>query len=89
MLEVFVAMEDTKAFDDWPSWQAQMGTVAQVHALGQITLMYNYLEEAMGFLFTMCMPTGQDFSISLFHKLNNRGQGGPTFRSYFGERKGA
>jgi hypothetical protein len=63
-------MDDSGSIDGWPS--KQLGTVAQVHALGQITLVYNYLQEAFTLLFTLCMPTRSDFSEALFHKLNNR-----------------
>jgi hypothetical protein len=63
---------DPKALDGWPIRRSRLATVAQLHALGQITLAYNYCEETAGLLFARCMTTDQQFSTKLFHKLNNR-----------------
>ena len=64
-------MTDDKDIEGWPS-SFKVATAAQIHALGQVTLVYNYLEEAVGQVFTEAMPTNQAFSERLYHKLNNR-----------------
>lgn len=56
----------------WPKRPNIFGNVAQVHAIGQITLAYNHLESYLSLVFQACMPTKDDFSERLFHKLNNR-----------------
>lgn len=58
--------------DGWPSDYARMATVAQTHALGQITLIYNVLEEQFSRVFKRCLPTKEEFSERLFHNLNSR-----------------
>jgi hypothetical protein len=65
-------MDNLYALDGWPTERNQMGTVAQIHAIGQISLMYNMLQEGMELFFRLCMPTDRDFSVRLFHALNNR-----------------
>lgn len=65
-------MSNEMQLDGWPQYGAQFGTVAHLHALGQITLMYNYVEMVAGSLFNQCMPTEAEFTDALFHKLNNR-----------------
>ena len=64
-------MTDHDNIDGWPAQTARVATVAQLHALGQISLLYNYLEDACGFIFGEYMPTDRTFSESLFHRLNN------------------
>jgi hypothetical protein len=49
--------KDPRAINGWPKKTARLGTVAQIHALGQITINYNYLEESVGFMFVILMPT--------------------------------
>lgn len=56
----------------WPRRPNIYGNVAQVHAIGQITLAYNNLESYLDLIFQFCMPTDKDFSERLFHKLNNK-----------------
>jgi hypothetical protein len=56
----------------WPRRPNIYGNVAQVHAIGQITLAYNNLESYLDLIFQACMPTEKSFSERLFHKLNNR-----------------
>lgn len=66
------AMENLYQIDGWPDVRSQVGTVAQVHAIGQISLIYNLLQEAMEIFFKLCMPADDNFSVTLFHSLNNR-----------------
>jgi hypothetical protein len=56
----------------WPARPNIFGNVAQVHALGQITLSYNHLESMLALIFQDCMPMEEDSANQLFHKLNNR-----------------
>jgi hypothetical protein len=58
--------------DEWPEPFFRVATVEQLHALGQITLIYNALEEEFGNVFNRAMPTSPDFSQRLFHNLSNR-----------------
>jgi hypothetical protein len=64
--------ENPRELNGWPISSRQMGTVEQIHAIGQISLMHNFLQEALELLFRLCMPTERDFSTTLFHNLNNR-----------------
>ncbi|QIG95480.1 MULTISPECIES: hypothetical protein [unclassified Bradyrhizobium] len=57
---------------NWPTSFNRIASSAQLEALGQITLMFNYLEEGIGTIFKAVMPTDTDFSNRLYHKLNNR-----------------
>jgi hypothetical protein len=57
---------------EWPTLNNTIASPAQLQALGQITLVYNYLEESVGNLFSDVMPTDAAFSDKLYHKLNNR-----------------
>jgi hypothetical protein len=65
-------MTDHPEHDKWPDAFNTIASAAQLQALGQITLMYNYLEEGIGNLFKKTMPTDETFSEKLYHKLNNR-----------------
>jgi hypothetical protein len=65
-------MTDAKDIEGWPNSFNRVANAAQIHALGQVTLVYNYLEEAVGRVFIEAMPTNQAFSEQLYHKLNNR-----------------
>jgi hypothetical protein len=65
-------MADSKATDEWPSRTNTIAPAAQLLALGQITLVYNYLEESIGNIFKKVMPTDASFSEKFYHRLNNR-----------------
>jgi hypothetical protein len=65
-------MADQDNIEGWPSERARLATIAQLHALGQISLLYNYLEDTCGLLFGQYMPTDGKFSKALFERLNNR-----------------
>jgi hypothetical protein len=65
-------MAELSHIDGWPTEFSRLASVAQLHALGQVTLVYNYLEEQISRVFYRCMPTSGDFSSRLFHKLGNR-----------------
>jgi hypothetical protein len=58
--------------DEWPYSFNTIAPAAQLHALGQITLVFNYLEESIGNIFKVAMPTNSAFSEAMYHKLNNR-----------------
>ena len=49
-----------------------MGSDAQLHAMGQISLVYNEIEEWFSFLFEDLFPAERDFAAKLFHHSNNR-----------------
>ena len=65
-------MTDPNTLDSWPPFEGRLASVRFVHAFGQINLAYNFLEDAIGMIFTLSMPTNGDFSDALFHKMNNR-----------------
>jgi hypothetical protein len=57
--------------DVWPKLEARIASVAEVHAFGHATLIYNWLEEVAGRIFVYYLPTDTEFSESLFHKMGN------------------
>jgi hypothetical protein len=65
-------MTNSANVDEWPSEQDTIAPAAHLQALGQITLVFNYLEESIGGVFNETMPTNITFSERLYHKLNNR-----------------
>jgi hypothetical protein len=65
-------MTDNPNDEGWPNRFNTIASAEQLQALGQITLMYNYLEEGIGNIFQKTMPTDSVFSEKLYHKLNNR-----------------
>lgn len=65
-------MSDSRHLDGWPAPFARMATVSQIHALGQITLAYNILEDTFERVFNEMLPANPEFSKRFFHALNNR-----------------
>jgi hypothetical protein len=68
-------MSDKAAADhpfDWPSEGGRITDDAHIHALGQMTLLYNYLEETLAWIFIELFPAKKDFAEKLFHDANNR-----------------
>lgn len=65
-------MTDERHINGWPAPFARMATVSQIHALGQITLAYNFLEDTFENIFQEMLPTKAEFSKRFFHALNNR-----------------
>jgi hypothetical protein len=59
-------------FPDWPSLDSRFIDSAHLHALGQLTLVYNLLEEAFAFLFVRFLPTSKQFATGHYFELNNR-----------------
>jgi hypothetical protein len=64
-------MIEFDSLDGWPSRTYRIANVAEVHAFGQVTLAYNFLEETVGMIFAHYLPTEKTFSEAIFHKLNN------------------
>jgi hypothetical protein len=64
-------MIESDAVDGWPSRLTRMASVAEVHAFGQVTLIFNYLEETVGKIFVHFLPAEISFSEALFHKMSN------------------
>jgi len=58
--------------EEWPEFHRRIGDAQQVHAFGQISLTYNYLEDVCSTIFDECLPTDPAFSTRLFNELNNR-----------------
>ena len=58
--------------DPWPSEKYELAPNDYLAAFGQVTLVYNMLENMMGHIFEICAPLEDAFAKSLFHKLNNR-----------------
>jgi hypothetical protein len=65
-------MSAPDSLEEWPSTEGKLADAPFVHAIGQISLIYNFLEESAGMIFALCMPTTPAFSETLFHKMNNR-----------------
>ena len=68
----FVAMSNPDDFDNWPANYNRVADAAHLHAIGQFSLMYNYLEEIFGFVFQCSVPADANYLEFLFHQLNNR-----------------
>jgi hypothetical protein len=58
--------------DDWPSPKNKIGDTDHVHAIGQISLVLNFLEDVFGNLFQLIFPADLSYGEGLFHGLNNR-----------------
>src|SRR5689334_680543 len=56
----------------WPHPNYKTLEPDYVHAVGQITLLYNLLEELFGFIFNLCCPGTREFALHFFSVLNNR-----------------
>lgn len=56
----------------WPDETRWLASAEFTHALGNLTLAYNFLEEAIGMLFSTYMPIDKSAAEALYHKLNNR-----------------
>jgi hypothetical protein len=62
----------TEPFPDWPTPLKRFIDSAHLHALGQLTFVYNLLEEAFGYLFVRYYPTSREFAVNRYLNLNNR-----------------
>jgi len=56
----------------WPSAKNRVGDADHIHAIGQISLVFNFLEEGFGDLFRLMFPADASYGEALFHKLSNR-----------------
>ena len=56
----------------WPDKEHRTGSDAQLHAMGQVSLIYNELEQWLSFLFEQLFPASLSASTSLYNRLNNR-----------------
>ena len=45
---------------------------AHLHALGQFSVLYNTMEDAISWIFNYYFPANKDYAERLFHDLNNR-----------------
>jgi hypothetical protein len=59
-------------FADWPPLKNQIGSAPYVHAIGQITLAYNGLENLMASIFCITLPVEYKFAEKVFHSMHNR-----------------
>lgn len=66
---LFVMSEPTA---EWPSKRNTIAGLEYLQAIGQITLMYNFLEEMFCFLFCASFPASRKFAEEFFVDLNNR-----------------
>jgi hypothetical protein len=57
---------------EWPAEKFQLAPNDYLAAFGQVTLVYNMLENMIGHIFERSAPLDPDFAKSLFHKSNNR-----------------
>src|ERR1700733_3809812 len=64
----FVMADD----DQWPPEEDRTASDDYLIAFGQITLLYNFLENMMERLFQRCAPLESQYAQLLFHQLNNR-----------------
>jgi hypothetical protein len=58
--------------DQWPPEEDRTASDDYLIAFGQITLLYNFLENMMERLFQRCAPLESQYAQLLFHQLNNR-----------------
>jgi hypothetical protein len=56
----------------WPDKEHRTGSDAQLHAMGQVSLIYNEIEQWLSFLFEQLFPAHLSASTSLYKRLNNR-----------------
>jgi hypothetical protein len=56
----------------WPDKEHRTGSDAQLHAMGQVSLIYSELEQWLSFLFEQLFPVSLSASTSLYNRLNNR-----------------
>lgn len=61
----------SEPFPDWPTPLNRFIDSAHLHALGQLTLLYNLLEDAFGYLFVQYYPTSKEFAVNQYLDLNN------------------
>lgn len=78
----------------WPSERDEIADSEHLQAIGQFALTYNFTEEILTDLFRLYFPARDEYSISLYHSLNNRerieilgeivanNEGHKTFREY-------
>jgi hypothetical protein len=62
----------SEPFPDWPTPLKRFIDSAHLHALGQLTFVYNLLKEAFGYLFVRYYPTSREFAVNRYLGLNNR-----------------
>lgn len=65
-------MAEDEHIDGWPPEAHRLASIGHVHALGQITLLHNLLEDTIKEIFSFIVPTDQGYAKRLFHSLNNR-----------------
>jgi hypothetical protein len=63
---------DLDLVSGWPPQGQNVGSVAHVHAFGQIALTSAMLEEMMNMLLVMWLPMTQDVAVPLVYAMNNR-----------------
>ena len=61
----------SEPFPDWPTPLNRFIDSAHLHALGQLTFLYNLLEDAFGYLFVQYYPTSKQFAVNQYLDLNN------------------
>jgi hypothetical protein len=70
-----MVMTDSKN-PEWPGWPTDqrhnVGHPLHIHALGQITLLYNFLENFLFSLFAKYIPIGNDAASNIYYSINNR-----------------
>jgi hypothetical protein len=61
---------------EWPGWPADsrhnVGHPLHVHAIGQITLLYNFLEDFLFSLFAVYIPIDHNAALGIYYSINNR-----------------
>jgi hypothetical protein len=58
--------------DEWPALGRRLIDNGHLQAIGQMATLFNQLEEAVSYMFSVVFPTSIDFSEELFHSMNNR-----------------
>jgi hypothetical protein len=58
--------------DQWPTEEHRVASDDYLIGFGQITLLYNHLQDLMERIFRECAPLERDYAQSLFHRINNR-----------------
>lgn len=65
-------MTSADPFPNWPSEKYRITDAAHLHALGQFSVLYNTMEDAISWIFNYYFPANKDYAERLFHDLNNR-----------------
>jgi hypothetical protein len=66
-----MVIPELESLAGWPDEKHRITSVEFIHAFGQLSLAYNYLEDCMGLIFGRFLPINLLEAEALYHRLNN------------------